>query len=250
MKNIMLAAIIFCLLITCAYSNDTGNEFYEANRYYGAGDYGKAITVYEKILEKGLKSGNLYYDLGNAYLKNGNIGNAILNYERARYFMPRDGALLSNYNYALSLMKQRGVKGKEHFIIKHINRFFSLLSLRETALVFNGSYYCFAILLVLSFFIKRFRFLTRLVAFLMVCVMVLSILPYRNKLGEAEKGAIIVSPIADAKFEPGGGEGASHFPLYEGMEVILIRTQKDWSKVKRPDGKIGWVEASSVESIW
>ena len=58
--------------------------FFRANTLYTQGQYAKAIEAYEAVLQSGLVSGNLYFNLGNSYFKAGQVGRAILNYERAR----------------------------------------------------------------------------------------------------------------------------------------------------------------------
>ena len=53
--------------------------FDEGNRRYQEGDYAGAVELYERILESGLESGELHYNLGNAWFRLGELGPAILN---------------------------------------------------------------------------------------------------------------------------------------------------------------------------
>ena len=216
--------------------NDPKEIFHKANRFYDSGDYANAILANLAILETGRQSGNLYYNLGNSYLKKGQIGKAVLNYDRARLFMPRDGALLANLRYAKSLMKQRDVRPSSSFIARELNRFFNYFTLGEMSLVFNVFYFSFAFLLIFSLFAKRFR-----VGF---------ITPLRHKVREMELGAVVIKNIVDAKLEPSEGENISSFPLYEGMRIHELKKKKGWKKVKRPDKKIGWVKEEEVESLF
>ena len=81
--------------------------FDEGNRRYQEGDYTGAVELYERILESGLESGELHYNLGNAWFRLGEIGPAILHYERARRIMPRDDDLEANLELARSLTVDR-----------------------------------------------------------------------------------------------------------------------------------------------
>ena len=56
--------------------------------------------------ESGLESGELHYNLGNAWFRLGELGPAILHYERARRSMPRDDDLAANL--ALAALADRG----------------------------------------------------------------------------------------------------------------------------------------------
>ena len=61
-----------------------------ANTLYINGDYVGAAAFYEAIVDKGYISGRLFYNLGNAYFKAGELGRAVLNYNRAQKLMPYD----------------------------------------------------------------------------------------------------------------------------------------------------------------
>ena len=66
MKTIkILLLLIFA--VTVAKAQD--KEFALAGEYYQNGEYTKAIEVYDSILNSGSESWELYYNLGNAWLK-------------------------------------------------------------------------------------------------------------------------------------------------------------------------------------
>jgi len=71
------------------------------------------------------------------------------------------------------------------------------------------------------------------------------IIPLVGKLAELGKAGIVVSPIVDAQYEP-VERAFTNFPLYAGMKVDILATQGAWRKVKRSDGKIGWVSRDAV----
>src|SRR5262249_18396747 len=49
------------------------------------------------------ESGNLYFNVGNAWFKAGDVGRAILDWERARRLVPGDPDLLANLGWARSV---------------------------------------------------------------------------------------------------------------------------------------------------
>ena len=55
-----------------------------ANQQYEAGQFAEAISIYQAIIEAGVTSSDLYYNLANAYFKQGELGRAIVNYRRAQ----------------------------------------------------------------------------------------------------------------------------------------------------------------------
>lgn len=74
--------------------------FIRANGLYGDGRYAEAASTYEQILAGGVESGAVHYNLGNAYLKAGDVGRAVLAYERARRLIPADPDLAANLGFA------------------------------------------------------------------------------------------------------------------------------------------------------
>ncbi len=78
-----LCCATVCLFIGSSALAQTELQFTKANQEYAAGHFKEAIDGYESLAHKGVWSTNLFYDLGNAYFHTGDLGRAILNYERA-----------------------------------------------------------------------------------------------------------------------------------------------------------------------
>lgn len=222
--------------------------FYNANIACRAGDYDKAITGYETITNEGFKSGELYYNIGNCYLGKGDIGKAILNYKRAMRFIPRDSALLINYRYALSQMKQRDTVSKEPYLIIKLKEALDAFTIKEAIFIFFGLYYLAAIVIIIGKFAKTRRLLLWFTKVMLVLAVACVLIPLTKKINEQETEAIVVSKTTDAKLEP-LNDAASNFPLYEGMKVYVLKSKKDWHKIKRPDGRIGWAVARDINKV-
>lgn len=223
-------------------------DFYRANLYYEAGNYAGAIEKEVSILDKGLKSGNLYYNLGNAYFKNGELGKAILNYERARRLMPRDSDLLSNYRHAKSLMKRPDPPSKRFILFKWLDMGMDYLTLKQSMVVSFMLYYFLVVYIIITKVFKRYARYSTLISYVLCILLVLVVIPTAQKIKDLNQGAIVTAKIIDARFEP-LQDAAVHFPIYEGMKVYVLRTKGDWCKVKRPDGKIGWLPKNALGII-
>ena len=61
--------------------------FFKANQAYKQGQFQDAIIAYRQLIESGHSNGHLYYNLGNCYMRLGQVGAAILSYERARLLL-------------------------------------------------------------------------------------------------------------------------------------------------------------------
>lgn len=77
-----LTSVIILLLAAFIHAN-ASDYLKEADSAYVKEDYAKAARLYTKVLEEEGMSPTVYYNLGDTYYRMGNIGRAILNYERA-----------------------------------------------------------------------------------------------------------------------------------------------------------------------
>ena len=96
----MLGVLIVVLAAATSFGATRREAFEEANRLYQDRKFDSAIVLYEKILADSVESAPLYFNLGNAYFKTGDIGHAILNYLRAQRLNPGDDDIEANLAFA------------------------------------------------------------------------------------------------------------------------------------------------------
>ena len=72
----------------------------QAETFYKNKNYKGAIESYEMIVKQGVTSYKLFYNLGNAYYKNNEIGKAIYNYELANKLKPNNDDIKTNLRIA------------------------------------------------------------------------------------------------------------------------------------------------------
>jgi len=73
-----------------------------ANHLYEAGHYAEATQMYQQLAERGVEDSTLFYNLGNAQYQQGNMVQAIINYQHAAQLAPRDADIRANLELALS----------------------------------------------------------------------------------------------------------------------------------------------------
>lgn len=103
MKMTKTAIALAVMLITASllYPADRSALLYEGNSAYQNKDYAAAIDAYHKALDQG-HTVAVHYNLGNAYLQNGQPGKAVLHYERALLLQPGHPDVRANLNEARS----------------------------------------------------------------------------------------------------------------------------------------------------
>ena len=75
-------------------------QFDRANALYDSQQYTAAAAAYEEIARAGKASAALYFNLGNAWFKAGQMGRAIAAYRRASELDPRDDDTRANLDFA------------------------------------------------------------------------------------------------------------------------------------------------------
>lgn len=227
-------------------NSDAGYIFYKGNTLYEKGSYDEAISEYSKLLAQGIESGNLYYNLGNCYFKKGELGKAVLNYERAKRLIPRDSDLKSNYKYALSQINVTGSKpgswSDKAFGI------FKLLTLNELTLLLSAIFVIIILFLIARLFIPMRKKTFSLSVSCLIIIFAFTAVSLINRVKMINSEAVIVSDSPEAKFEPIEG-ATTHFTLHEGMKIHVIQSKKEWVKIKRADGKTGWIQKRTIENI-
>ncbi len=258
--NKLLCAPLFIIGIFCAScsillaeqrsSHSEKYMFYNANNFYKQAKYDEAVKEYEQILERGFESGNLYYNLANSYLKEGALGKAVLNYERAKKLIPRDKDLESNYEYAKSLISNGIAKPKRLFLRKLVDEFYAQFTLNETTVLLALIYALILLILTVRIFLKadKLRKCSLIAIVILVVFFTASSFALYKKISILGKEAIVVVKDAEAKFEP-FDRATTHFTIYEGTKIYILAVKDDWSKIKRSDKKVGWIKKTSLGVI-
>lgn len=223
--------------------------FYHANALYKDGQYAAAAREYEQLRQAGLTSGNLYFNLGNAYFKAGEKGQAILNYERARRLMPGDPDLGANLAYAQSLTGAPACAGTlwQAVVFPLSHRLPTHRLLWTTSAVYT--------LLLLALAVYRLwparpRWLVYSAAgFAALAVIAGTSLAQQLLTDDWQRQAVVISAgETPTRFEP-ADTGTVHFVLKEGSLIRVLDSRENWLQVARCDGRRGWIEKQAVAEL-
>src|SRR5438477_6964268 len=92
----IITSLSAMLLLASAARGQTDPSFAKANDEYAQNHFSDAIRDYENLVQAHEYSAPLFYNLGNAYFRNGDFARAILNYERALALEPRHPEAAAN----------------------------------------------------------------------------------------------------------------------------------------------------------
>ena len=224
----------------------------EADSLYLMKQYKLAVKDYELVLSKGVSS-DLYYNLGNAYYKSGNITRAIINYERALLLDPSDDDIKTNLRIANNRIIDKIVPRPKIFFVEWYNSAMNLMNVDgwvDLGFVALGM----VIIFFLLYFFSR-RIVLRKIGFFggsifVVIFVTATIFAYEQNQKLIERNeAIILTPFVLIKKSPSSG-GSDLFMLHEGTKVqILDGELMEWKEIRLLDGRKGWIETSNIERI-
>jgi tetratricopeptide (TPR) repeat protein len=251
MKMVVTAFVIlaaFSMFFCRQAGSSTETFFASGNSEYEKGDYTRAIAEYEKARFSGKVSAALYYNLAGAYFKAGDVGRAILNYERAIRLAPRDPDIAANYAFARSMVTGKEPPPKGFFAWRPLRLYSGFLTVNEITIVTSGLFFLLFVLIAVAVVSERSRTIARGAAILLAVMIVLNSAIIFHKVKEGRSYAVTVVPSLDALFGP-FDSATKFFTLHEGNGVIILETKDLWHRVRRSDGMVGWVRGSGVERI-
>jgi tetratricopeptide (TPR) repeat protein len=111
---------IFILLLICSScmvrATNRDSLFASANLHYVNMQYEMATTIYEQLLRTEPKTYSIYYNSGNAFVKQKQYGKGIWCYRNALALRPNDAAAMQNMNIALQKCSGSSAKQNINFI--------------------------------------------------------------------------------------------------------------------------------------
>lgn len=248
---VVLAVLCAGALVSAAGADEATPQtaFFQGNQAYAAGRYDDAIRAYELVREAGLESGALEFNLGNAFVKDGQLARAIASYERARRLLPRDPDAQANLAYARELAQ---VPDEPTPLWKRLAFPFAARATgSELAVVAALCWWSFWLLLAARVLLPQRRLgLGRLAG-----VAVAGYLIVAGSLGarlaqvELRDTAIVTARGGTSvRFEP-SATGTEHFPAAPGTALDVTESRDDWLQVRRADGRRGWIPRDAVEPL-
>ena len=224
-----------------------------ADSAYAAADYAAAIHIYEHLLHTQGEAAAVYYNLGGAYYKAGDIARSILNYERALLMEPSNENIQFNLELARSKAVDKNAIVTELFFVRWWKQFSAILSADGWA---KCGIICFILLIsCLTLFIFSKKSKTKKIIFIFALLSAIGTI-VANVMATNQKevmvlreNAIIMEPSVTIRSTP-SVNGTELFILHEGKKVkIKDDSMKEWKEIEIEDGNIGWLPASAIERI-
>ena len=220
---------------------------------YTAGDYASALKDWEDVLATGLMSKELYFNLGNAYFKTGEIAPAILWYERALRLDPSDADVRYNLEFARAQTQDKIDEVPEIFFEQWGHAMCYLLP-SNTWAVLSLVFFGITVALVLLFLLgrtstqRRMGFFAAIVTFL-IAFLGWDFAQWQRTEALRQDMAIVMRPVSSVKSSPSAEGAKDLFILHEGTRVKILDNVSGFSNIELADGRQGWIPSGEIEII-
>lgn len=240
--RVFLVALLWAFTVPVSLS---GLEAFDtANLAYEQGDYQAAREGYLELVADGKRSAHLFYNLGNAEYRLGNVGGAILNYRRALYLDPAFAEAAQNLALAArSADNPAAAMEVRPFWLAWIsvNVLLGLLTFFFWLTVLAG------IWIVIGRRGDRFRPVLVASGALTVILGVIFAMELRSQPGAHT--ANVLAPETALRSHPSDTAPALK-SLPAGGIVEVISQPGQWTYVEVPEGERGYVRSVAVETFF
>lgn len=241
--------IVISVFFICSSALFAQDAFDAANAAYADGRYEEAAAMYQSLLDE-QPDATLYYNLGNARFKQGELAQAILNYERALRLKPNYKDAQYNLAFAQSRITDNIVE-QDFFLSSWARTVRNNLSERTWWSTSIGLFICALIALLLfllgrELWLRKTAFHVAWIALLFSLIAGLNAgsLHQRNTL---RNEAIITQGVVNVKSSP-DRSGTDLFTIHEGTKVTIRETLGEWVNV-RVGSNEGWMKSGYLERI-
>ena len=220
---------------------------------YTQGDFASALQDWEEVRSAGLMSRELYYNLGNAYFKNGEIAPAILWYERALKLDPSDADVRHNLEYARSLTQDR-IEEVPEIIFEQWGHALCYLMPSNSWAVFGLVFLAAAVAMALLFLLGSTPGRRRVGFFVGIVCFILSLngwdfAQWQMREARAQDRAIVMRTVSSVKSSPSAESAKDLFILHEGTRVRVLDNVGSYTNIELGDGRQGWLPTADIEVI-
>ena len=227
--------------------------FQDAQSAFDAGNYRQSAALYEQLLGKGVRSGALYYNLGNAWAKADEPVRAVAAYYLAKRYIPRDPHLEFNLNAVLKnhggtlpppplSLPDSSLVGFLFFWQNWVGFQTKIwVSLTLTALAVSGG--------VLFLFRQSRRLKRGLLGAAILAGIALASTGYDWYRFEGVRQVVVTTNTLPRKGNSEEYEPAFISPIPFGTLAVELDERSGWCLLRFPDGQEGWLPLSQMSPL-
>jgi tetratricopeptide (TPR) repeat protein len=245
-------SFLLCILLLpgmdCIYASSARKNaaafFAQGNSEYQKGDYASAERYYLRILDSGVDSGPLYYNLGNACFKQKRIGEAVYYWEKAQRKLPGDREIQENLQLANLMLVDRIETPADPLPLQILAKVPELLTAaqerRLLLVLFVAANILFSVYLLARNPRHAFGALVGCFGIGLVFLFFACSLSWKVYEQHYRKEGVVIEQKVDVRSGP-GTENITVFTIHEGIKVRVYGSSDGWYQISLPNGWNGWL---------
>lgn len=246
-KKILLTIASVATLATAA-PECSGIE--EGTKAYNNGDFERAIDEWRTCADNGTPDADLFYNLGNAYFRNGKIGFAIFYYRSALRLRPNDDDIQHNLKYAQAMTRDKVEdEGEENPILSGLFKAHHALSLKAQLIALLALFWAIALFGIVGRIVigERAKNICTGAIFVLTAVFCVigSSAAYKIFVLEKEICGVVTAADADVTSAP-SDKSQTLNTLSEGTTFEVISEQGNFAEIRLGEKIKGFVKLSEV----
>jgi len=244
--------VILCFTFLCFGCNTVPPErarmFQDALSAYEGEDYRQSATLYEQLVEQGVQSGVVYYNLGNAWARAGEPARAVAAYFLAKRYIPNDPHL--NANLRTVLMSNGGAPPPSE------SAFIGYLFFWQDWVGTNAKIWASVVLAALTFlggvlclFVRNTRASPKRTTIILAVLTIIALVSTGYDWYRFENVERIIVATTDALPRKGNSEHyepALVSPIPFGTLAVILDERSGWYALRFPNGQEGWLPHSQT----
>ena len=217
---------------------------------YNDGDFERAIDEWRTCVDNGTENADLYYNLANAYFRNGKLGFAIYYYKSALRLDPSNDDILHNLKYAQAMTRDKVEEdGEENPLLAGLFKAHHALSLKAQMFTLLGLFWLMAFIAIARRISRNSKAKNALIGTLFVfsgafCIIAMSA-GYKIFVAETEIVGVVTAKDADVTSAP-SEKAQTLNTLSEGTTFEVLSEQGSFAEIRLGEKVRGFVKLTDV----
>ncbi len=250
-KQIIFIALLFIpmLLVADTWEVTLYNEAVEA---YQNKQFSQALEKFLTLEDEGIVNADLYYNIGNSFFRDEQLGRAVVYYLKALKVDPNHHRARQNLNFALEITQDEQSLRTDDTLGRIWSAIVTTFPLNLLAIITLAI--LVLIVLTINWMIIYYRgkeksipiFILTFLIVLFSISLLISITRWNTLHDDSQ--AVLIAGQASGYSGP-SEEFTRIFTIHEGIIVTIEQAENNWLLVKLPNGTGGWMKSAGLERV-